>query len=425
MTLSVACGGDSTAPSTGPGPISPPATPPVIGGPAPLRCPFRESAASRTTYYFATNELGADNERCDGLSPTDRGGGRCPFKDFQSAATFRLLRDVSSVRVELRAGTYTLTNEGLTVSGAGGGRVVVTAYQEEAVVLDGENTVRELLRLSGVGVTIERLTFQNAGAHNIEVRGGSDHVIQCNRFLQNRASDSLKGTGGAGTTTVRDNEFSRWDSQAIDLTNISRWTIVDNVFRDSLGVNANAIGAKLGARDVLVARNQFENTGGLAFGGVGGAHDDSFEAFRVTAEHNTFDELSGAAVKFYSCSQCSFRNNDINGALGGIVLGGVRLEGPSGCTGGCRPTRGAVVTGNRLRRMRGGVEGDPDTFWFVNASESSGIVAGENLYCFSVGGSARFIFAEAKLSFAEWTMRLGTDETSTIASETDSVCVGS
>ena len=34
-----------------------------------------------TTYYLAIGEPGADNEACDGLAPTDEGGGHCPFKD--------------------------------------------------------------------------------------------------------------------------------------------------------------------------------------------------------------------------------------------------------------------------------------------------------------------------------------------------------
>src|SRR5215218_2832737 len=61
-----------------------------------------------TTYYVAIGEPGADNEACDGLAPTDEGGGRCPFKDFDSPVTLALLDGVAGVRVEVREGTYML-----------------------------------------------------------------------------------------------------------------------------------------------------------------------------------------------------------------------------------------------------------------------------------------------------------------------------
>jgi Right handed beta helix region len=415
-----ACGNGSPTGGT-----PPPGPPPPDDGLPPLPCPQSDRSASRVTYYVAIQEPGADNESCDGLSPVNRGGGNCPFKDFTSANTFRLLREASGVRVEVRAGAYGITSEGLTVSGSGnGGRAVLTAYQNESVVFDGEGIVREVLRVSGEGTTVERVTIQNSAAYNIEVRGGNDHIIQCNRFLQNVASDSLKGTGGASGTVVRDNEFSRWDSQAIDLTDVSDWTIVDNVFRDPMGVKANAIGAKFGARDVLIARNRFENTGGLSFGGVGSAHSDSFEAFRLVAEHNRLVNLDGQAVKFYSCSGCIFRDNDVDGAAGGIVLGGEQLEGPSGCVGGCRPTSGAVATGNRFRKMRGGAESGPGIFWGVYSTEVSGLSAGGNLYCHGSESESRFIFDGNVLDFAQWTRRLGTDGTSKGASEDEPVCNG-
>src|SRR5438045_3770265 len=49
----------------------------------PLACPA-PAPKGGTTYYVAVNQPGADNERCDGLSPTNQGNGRCPFKDFLS-----------------------------------------------------------------------------------------------------------------------------------------------------------------------------------------------------------------------------------------------------------------------------------------------------------------------------------------------------
>ena len=119
----------------------------------------------------------------------------------------------------MRRGTYALI-QGLSVNGAGtseADRVVLEAYEGETVVLDGRNAPRELLVVSGRYVTVRGLTLQNAAAYNLEVRGAMQVVIEGNRFLANRASDSLKGDGGAADVQVRNNEFTQWDSQAIDL----------------------------------------------------------------------------------------------------------------------------------------------------------------------------------------------------------------
>jgi Right handed beta helix region len=327
--------------------------------------------------------------------------------------------------VEVRAGTYSILNEGLTVRGlSSGGRAVLTAYDDESVVFDGGSSVRELLRVSGEGTTVERITFQNAGAHNIEVRGGRDHRIQCNRFLRNVSSDSVKAGDGASQVLLRGNDFSQRDSQAIDLTAVAGVIIVENYFHDPLAADGNAIGAKLGSRDVLIARNRFERTGGLAFGGVGEAHDDAFEAFGLSAEENRFEDLRGALVKFYSCSGCSVRRNDVSGASGGFILGGERLEGASGCTGGCRPTESAAVSENRLRRMRGGVESGPNIFWGVFSTETSRLSASSNLYCHTADDDARFLIDDLSIGFAEWVRRAGTDGTSRVAAESESICSG-
>lgn len=379
----------------------------------PLPCPQIDRSVARVTYYVATNTPGANNESCDGLAPVDRGGGRCPFKDFESARTFRLLNNAAGVRVKVRAGTYMFTHEGLTVSGSGFGRVVLTAYRNEQVIFDGGNVVREILRLSGTGTTVERITFQHAGAHNIEVRGGRDHHVQCNRFLTNRASDSMKGDGGAADVIVRNNDFSGWDSQALDMTNVRNWRIVNNVFHDPASLRGNAIGAKFGSRGVVILRNLFRNTKGLSFGGVSGSpHPDDFEAYGLVAKHNRFENLSGLAVKFYSCSNCEFSSNDVSGAVGGFLLGGEQLEGPSSCPGVCQPTSGTRVFRNRLRQMRGG---SLDIFWVAYSSELTGLAAGGNLYC--AGGTAKFILDNASLTFDQWVGLVDTDESSKVLSE--------
>lgn len=50
---------------------------------SPLACPSPAAVVpGAVTYYVATNVPGADDDACDGLSPTDAGNGHCPFKDF-------------------------------------------------------------------------------------------------------------------------------------------------------------------------------------------------------------------------------------------------------------------------------------------------------------------------------------------------------
>src|SRR5262249_45095179 len=161
---------------------------------------------------------GASNDRCDGTSPIDNGNGHCPFKDFSSAKTFALLRGVAGVRVEVRAGVYTFPDEALSVEGTGtsdADRVVLTAYQNGSVVFDGRGVLRETIRVGGRFTGVERVTIRGAAAYNLEVGGGSDHIVQCNIFLANVASDSLKGDNGATNVLIRHNDFSQWDSQAI------------------------------------------------------------------------------------------------------------------------------------------------------------------------------------------------------------------
>ncbi len=396
-------------------------------GPPPLACPVQEPVGNATTYYVAINEPGASNDACDGLSPVDRGGGHCPFKDFQSARTFRLLLGVSSVRVEVRAGTYTFPVEALTVDGVGSSdaeRAVLTAYGDEGVVFDGRNTLREVIRISGRYATVERVTLQNAGAYNLEVRGGQNHRVQCNRFLANRASDSLKGDAQASRTVVRHNDFSGWDNQAIDVTDVREWVVENNVFHDGGLTRGNAISAKFGSRGVVIAENLFRNSGGLNLGGVSSPHANDFEAYDLIVERNRFENLNDHPVRFYSCSNCEFRDNDVSGAEVGIVLGGEARDGPSGCAGGCRPTRGAVVTGNRLRDLKGTIESPPDVFWGLNQTEEEGLKAGNNLYCVNRGGEARFFYAGGLLPFETWISRVGADSSSEVVFQGESSCSG-
>lgn len=392
--LVAACGGSPTSPSeTGTG-----------------------AQALRGTFYVAINEPGADNERCDGRSPFDAGQGRCPFKDFMSARTFRLLDGVADVRVEVRAGTYSFVNEGLSVRGVGGSdaeRAVLSAYQGETVVLDGRGTLTSLVRVSGQHVAVQGLTFQNAGAYHIEVRGGRQVVLQGNRFLANRSSDALKGDDGASDVTVRDNQFTQWDSQAIDMTAVARWRIEGNEFFDPRAADANAIGAKHGSRDVVIANNRFRNTRGLSLGGTGNGQSPEQAATAIVAERNVFQNVPGFVATFYSCASCQFRNNDVEGAAGGLSLSAAASGSSS---------RDVVVTGNRFRDLVGAQEGPPNSFWWVADAEGRGLTAGNNLYCAAPPEDARFRYGSTFLTFAGWKQVVTSDATSEVVARSEERC---
>ena len=345
-------------------------------GPAPI-------SASGNTYYVASQESGADNEKCDGLAPTNQGNGKCPFRDFTGTKPLHLLDNARGVALVIRQGTYTIP-DGLNINGAGsseGDRVTIASYQNEAVVLDGRNSSRELLQISGQYVTVQGLTLQNSAGYNLEVRGGKQIVIQNNRFLANGASDSLKGDGGASDVSVRDNDFSQWDSQAIDITGVSRWTIERNRIHDSKGVDAKAIGIKFASRDITVVNNEISNTQGMSLGGTSSAHSEPFEAYNLMVRDNTFTNVTAFAAEFYSCSNCQFQNNKITAAGAGMRLLSASTEGTSGCPGGCKPSEGVTVTGNQLRGLVGGHGGVPDLFWAIEPTEISGLSTGNNTYC--------------------------------------------
>jgi hypothetical protein len=370
----------------------------------------------------SADEPGASNEQCDGLSPVNSGNGHCPFKDFGSSRTFNLLRNVSGVRLEVRAGAYTFPDEGLSIQGTGSSdadRVILAAYQNEAVVFDGRNTLREVIRLSGRFTGIERVSIRNAAAYNVQIGSGSDYIVQCNRFLANQSSDSLKGVDTATRALIRHNDFSEWDSQAIDMTNIRDWRIEDNDFHDPKSATANSLGAKFGSRDVVITNNRFRNTRGLSFGGTSSPHADDFEAANMRAENNLFENITGAIVRFYSCINCTFSNNVAKTVGGGFVLFGDQTDGVSGCPGGCRPTQGATIFGNRLTDLRGNPS---NTFWGVYRKEAQGLTAGNNLYCTPPDQDGRFRLDDRDLTFPDWTTAIGTDSSSTAARSNQALC---
>jgi hypothetical protein len=405
LLFAAACGSSPTSPSD--------ASPPAPSGPR--------------TYYVAANEPGADNTRCDGLSPRDEGNNRCPFRDFRSPRTAALLRGVASVRVEVRTGTYTFVGEGLSLDSAARSAaetIVLAAYAGEQPIFDGEEQLNGTVRVSGQYSSVEGITFVRGGGANLEVRGGRFVQITRNRFLSNRSSDSVKGSGGAADVEVRDNQFTRWDSQAIDMTGCTRWTIAGNQFHDPMQPRAKAVGVKLGSREITISSNTIRAAGGIALGGTSAAHAENYEASAVTVQGNRFESIGGHVATFYSCVGCRFVENTIDHAERGVRLGGLEIEGPSGCSGGCQPTRDAAVSRNRLRDLSGDVEAPPGLFWLVEGSEREGLSAAENIYCISPGQEARFAFARGVLTFADWVRGVQTDASSVVTPASDARCQG-
>lgn len=395
-----------------------------------------------TVYYVAIDEPGADNDACDGLAPSDEGGGRCPFRDFESPRMRELLVGVKNTRLEIRAGHYGLvpsqpfrtpTEEdpfvasGIHIEASGTSdaeRVVLTNYAGEDVVLDGEGHIRETVVLSGRYTLLEGLTVVNGGGYSVEVRGGDHHRVRCNQIGWS-GSDALKGDGGAADSEIVSNEFSDWSSQAIDNTDVHGWRIEGNVFHDPRLEDANATGAKYGCTDVLYTGNVFHHTRGLSMGGTSSEHDDAFEAMRIVARGNVFHDVVGVVAKLYSCIDCEFVENDVSDTDGGVYFQGGDEAGTSGCPGGCGPSRGGHVAKNRFKRLRGsgGGEGDANTFVWLSRSETDGFTAEANVYCVPPGGEAHFGVGEP-MDFAGWQAATGTDADSAVHIDTDAACQG-
>ena len=358
-------------------------------------------------YYVATNEKGASNTACDGLAPTDEGHGHCPFKNFLSAHTFRLLWDQAGVTVKVRQGVYDMTPAGrVGLSLRGRGRnvqelTVLSAYNGESVVFDGGRTMRAVIEMTGSYNLIEGITIQNAGAHNLMITGGHHHAVQDSVIGPNLSSDALKGRAGATRVVIRRNTFYGWNSQAIDLTEVSDWLIEDNEFRDPSIMSAFAVGAKLGSHDVRVERNRILRAGGVALGGTSVPHTYPHAAARIAVRNNDFRDITSRwAFKFYSCVDCVVSSNVVTGVLAGYLLGGASYEGKGGCPGGCPPTRNASVIGNTFLV----------TAAFAGAwrSETQGLTSESNVYC----GASQFWLEGDHLSLASWAATLGTETSS-------------
>lgn len=410
-----------------------------------------------TTYFVAMNEPGASNDACDGLAPTDEGNGRCPFKDLSSPAVLALLDGAKGTRLELRAGTYVVTGwDGLRVNGAGsseGERVVLTSHKGEEVVIDvatpdgagctddtaptKPECVRQVIRVSGQYTAVQGLKIQNGLGYNLEVTGGAHHLVRCNTLTETvdfpLRSDSLKLDGGATDIDVLHNKFSKWRSQAIDMTEVFDVLVEGNEFYDPHDADGGATGCKLGASDVMIRGNTVHDLGSstqthvFSLGGTGTPHADDFEAYRVQVVANRVSNVQGILAQMVSCQDCAIEGNDVWNVGAGVLLSAAATGLPEceASASGCKATSGARVVGNRMRGLHGG--GDPaqsNVFVFAEAGEADELFAADNVYCAPSEGAHRFGWLGALIPFSEWVAASGTDATSQALIDGDPACAG-
>jgi hypothetical protein len=410
--------------------------------------------AATTTYFVAINEPGADNDVCDGLAPTDEGGGHCPFQDLSSPALLALLDGAVDVRVELREGTYLVRGwDGLRIAGAGTSeaeRLVVSAYPGERPILDvpdptgagcsvdpmsNPDCVRQVVRVGGTYTWVQGLTVQNGLAYDLEVNGGAHHTVRCNTFRYTaefaQRSDQLKIDGGADDVLVQHNDFSGFRSQAIDMTGVSNVVIEHNDFHDPFDQDAGATGCKLGARDITIRDNDVYDLGSdprthaFAMGGTGAPHDHDFAAYRVHVVNNRVWNVAGIVAQVVSCDDCSVEGNVAWNIAAGVLLSASGSETPGECTtapnGVCLGSRGVVISDNALTTTS-------DIFVVVEANQATGLSAAQNTYCASSVAAARFGWQPAaadpiaQVGFGEWQALSETDTTSQVLLAGDPAC---
>lgn len=420
-------------------------------------CTARALAEPRvaTTYYVAIEEPGADNDACDGTAARDEGAGHCPFKDFSSPKTLGLLDGVRGVRVELRRGTYVIHGwGGVPVRGAGTSeseRVVLSAYAGEHPVLDvaapdgasctaanarqNPDCVRQVLDVSGTYTTVQGLTIQNGLAYHVAIVGGAHHVFRCNTLHETVAfpmrSDCLKIAGDGHDIQVLHNDFSRFRSQAIDMTQVSDVLIEDNDFHDPVDADGGATGTKFGAHRVMIRGNRVHDFGAstqmhaFSLGGTGSGHPDDHAAYEVQLIGNHVSGIAGILAQLVSCVDCVVADNVLSGAGAGVLVSSAGTGDPN-CTAaadGCGPNTGARITGNRMRNLDGG--GDPeqaDTFIAVDQGEETGLVVDDNTYCATGSEGPRFEFMGHPLTLNAWRQATSQDARSQALNASDPTC---
>ena len=404
-------------------------------------------------YYVAMNDPGADDEACDGLAPTDEGGGRCPFRDLSSAAVRALLVG-AGVRVEVREGTYIIEGwDGLRVEGTGGeaSPLVLSAYPGEHPVIgtgspDGVGCekdyetnpacVRQVVRVGGDGTVFQGFTVQDGLGYDFEINGGANHTVRCNTFRYTAdfamRADQLKIDGEARHVLVQYNEFTDWHSQAIDMTDVSDVIVEWNDFHDPAEADGGATGTKFGSRSILIRNNTVHDLAddpmahAFALGGTGAPHDDEASAWDVQVVGNRVWNVAGRLAQLTTCQQCAVEDNIATNVGVGVEL----VSDGSDVAGECKTAPDQTCLPNTDARIRGNLLSlTSDVFVVVESGQGTGLVGEDNAYCATSVDAAGFGWQDGPddpmdlLDFAEWKSQTGTDSTSQVLPQTDPGCI--
>ena len=295
--------------------------------------------------------------------------------------------------------------------------------------------MRQVVRVSGRYTAVQGLTIQNGLGYHLEVTGGEHHLVRCNTLGETvvfpMRSDCMKLDAGARYVEVSHNDFSRFRSQAIDMTDVSDVLIEDNDFHDPIDGDAGATGTKLGASDITIRGNRVHDMGAdskmhaFALGGTGTEHAHDHAAYRVRLEGNQVWNIAGIVAQLTSCQDCVLQDNEVWDAGAGFLLSASATGLPE-CTsgaGGCGPNQGTRITGNRLRELTGGGDAaQANVFVLVERGEQDGLSAEDNVYCADAASDARFGLASELLGFDAWTAASGTDDTSQAVPASDPRC---
>jgi hypothetical protein len=408
------------------------------------------------TYYVAINQSGASNTACDGLYPTNQGGGHCPFKDFTSANVRQKLSldsggnlGTKSVTVKVRAGTYQIHPLEIwgpleplqplpIVSDATNAQepVVLTNYNSEVAILDGTcptsfstcnyqdapGKIWSIVETYGDHVYVQGLKFINAYSRNIQIGSTNTHV-RCNNIIgpYGSDSDSIKAATDQGPVYIYSNAFSGPNEQAIDGTLAHSWFVDNNSVTEGGG-----FGFKFNAVNVFIRQNSFTdlslNKPALDFGGHGSSqHPGQYEAYWISATDNLFDGVL-YPVEFAHCYNCTFNSNYVKNAEIGVNLGELDTGG-DGCQNGqgCLDSTGARVYNNRFKNISSASY--DNLFVLADPAEIADLLMGNNIYCVPSGQSPRFWNGGSIItSLSAWQSATGTDDNSQVLASTNSLC---
>jgi predicted outer membrane repeat protein len=201
------------------------------------------------------------------------GGGTYSVTSGADAGSGSFREAIASAAAFGGPSTITFTT-GLVVSLTGGDVVYTGAgaltLVGQGATIDGTDS-QQLLRSTSAGVTVQDLTFTDAGSGAIEVSGAHAVTVTDSTFSSNQGSDGAAIETGTGPVTVSGSRFvgntASVDGGAIDSTG-GMVTVETSTFSgNTAGSDGGAIRTSTG--DVAVSASTF--TANVANGGEGGA----------------------------------------------------------------------------------------------------------------------------------------------------------